>query len=73
MCLLTIKDLRGVEVGEIFVVSKDLYGEWESMEIVLPGFQGSDDSEEFPVIDIVVLFGRGEGLGKVGAGMSIAI
>ena len=55
-----IEGLGGMEVGEILVVCEDLYGEWGSMEVVLPGFQGMDDGEEFPVIDVIVLFHRGE-------------
>ena len=62
-----------MEVGEIFVVGKDLYREWGPMEVVLPGFQSMDNSEEFSVIDVIVLFCWGERLGKVGAGVPIAI
>jgi len=44
------------EVGEVFVVGKDLDGEGRAMEVVSPGFKGMDDSEEFAVIDIIVSF-----------------
>ena len=50
------------KVGEIFVVGEDLYGKGGAMEVVAPGLQGANDGEEFSVIDIIVPFGRGEGL-----------
>ena len=71
--LLTIEGLGGTEVGEVFVVGKDLYREWGSLEVVTPGFQGSNDGKEFPVVDVVVSFCWGEWLGKVGARVPIAI
>ena len=43
------------------------------MKIMLPGFQGMDDGEEFSVIDIIFLFSWGEQLRKVGARMPIAV
>ena len=71
--LLMIKGLGGAEIGEVFVVGEDLYGEQGSVEVVLPGFQGPDDSKEFSVINVIVSFcWRGQ-LGKVGAGVLIAI
>ena len=68
-----IEGLGGMEVGEVLVVSEDLDGKWGSVEVVPPGFQSSDDSEEFPVIDVVVMFYRREQLGEVGAGVPIAV
>ena len=55
------------------MVSEDLYGEGGTMEIVAPRFQGTNDGEEFAVIDIVVSFGGGEGLRQVGTGVPIAV
>ena len=55
-----IEGLGGAEVDEILVVCEDLYGERGSVEVVSPGFQGTDDSEEFPVVDVVVSFCRQE-------------
>ena len=55
-----VKGLGGVEVGKVFMVSEDLYRERGSMEVVLPGFQGMDDGEEFSVIDVIVSFCQGE-------------
>ena len=50
------------EIGKILVVGEDLHGEGGTMEIVAPRFQGTNDGKEFAVIDIVALFGGGEGL-----------
>ena len=58
--LLMIEGLGGVEVGEIFMVSEDLYRERGPVEVVPPGFQGMDDGKEFSVIDVVVSFCQGE-------------
>ena len=68
-----IESLGGAEIGEVFVVGEDLYGEQGSMEVVSPGFQGPDDGKEFSVINVIVSFcWRGQ-LGEVGAGVLIAI
>jgi len=55
------------------VVGKDLDWEWGAMEVVSPGFKGTDDGEEFVVIDIVVSFCLRERLGEVGTGVPISI
>ena len=62
-----------MEVCQVLVVSEDLDGEWGSMEIMPLEFQGMDDSEELPVVDVVVSFYRDERLGEIGAGMPITI
>ena len=61
-CLLAIERLGLAEVGEVFVVYENLYQERRAVEVVMPGFQGTDDREEFLVIDVVVSFGRRERL-----------
>ena len=68
-----IKGLQGTEIGEVFVVGKDLYQEQGPMEIVSPGFQGTNNSEEFSVIDVIVVFCRREQLEKIGARVPFAI
>ena len=50
------------EIGEVFVVGEDLYGEGGAVEIVAPGFQGANNGEKLSVINIVITFGGGEGL-----------
>ena len=43
------------------------------MEVVSPGFQGVNNGEEFPVIDVIVSFFQREQLGEIRAGMPITI
>ena len=71
--LSSVEGLGGTEVGEIFMVSEDLYRERGPVEVVLPQLQGTDDGKEFPVIDVIVSFSWGERLGKVGTGMPFAV
>ena len=49
-----------MEVRQVLVVSEDLDGERRSMEVMFPGFQGTDNGEEFPVIDVVISFSGNE-------------
>ena len=35
------------------------------MKVMPPGLEGTDDSEEFMIIDIVILFCWGKGLEKI--------
>ena len=49
-----VQCLRFVEVGQIFMVRENLDWERRAVEIMSPGFESMDDSEEFPVIDIVI-------------------
>ena len=71
--LMTVEVLGLMEVCQVLVVGKDLNGEWGSVEVMSPGFQGADNGEELPVIDIIVLFCWDEQLGEVGAGVPVAI
>ena len=59
---MVVERLGLAKVGKVLVIGEDLYWEGGAMQIVAPGFQGVDDSEEFTIIDIVVSFGGGEGL-----------
>ena len=61
------------EIGKVLVIGEDLDREGRSVEIVAPGLQGTKDSEEFAVVDVVVTFGGGERLRKVRARVSLAI
>ena len=56
----SVEVLGGMEVGEVLVVGEDLDREGGSMEVVAPGFQGADDGKEFPVVNVIVSFCRGE-------------
>ena len=46
---------------------------FSSCEVMLPFLQGLDDSEEFSIIDVIVLFCGGEGGRMVGTRMEISI
>ena len=51
------------------------YDHWMfgSHEVMMPFLQGLDDSKEFPIVDIVISFCRGEGGRMIGTGMEISI
>ena len=61
------------DVSEVFVVREDLNGEGGAVEVMPPGLQGTNDSEELSVINVVVSFGGGEGLREVRTGMPVAV
>ena len=42
------------------MIGEHLHRKGESMEVMLPGLQGDDDSKEFSVVDVVVPFSRRE-------------
>ena len=54
-CLAAVKCLGLAEIGQVFVISKDLHREGRAMKIVAPGFQGADDCEKLSVIDVIIL------------------
>ena len=72
-CLSAIEHLGLAEIGEVFVVGEDLHGERGTMEVVTPRLQGVNDGKEFAVVDVIISFGGGEGLGEVGAGVPIPV
>ena len=55
------------------MISENLDGEGGTVEVMSPGFEGTDDGQEFTVIDIIVLFHWGEELREVRTGMPFAI
>ena len=55
------------------MVGKDLDGERGTVEVMSSGFEGTDDSQEFLVINVIVPFCWGKGLRKVGTGVPFAI
>ena len=54
---MAVEVLGLMDVCQVLVVSKDLYREGGTVEVVPPGLQGVDNDEEFSVTDIVVAFG----------------
>ena len=55
------------------MVCKDLYGEWGPVEVVSPGFQGTDDGEEFSVVNVIISLRQGERLREVGTWVPFAV
>ena len=55
------------------MIGENLDGEGGIMEVMSPGLEGTDDCQEFLVIDIIVPFCWGEGLREVRTGMPFAI
>ena len=49
------------EIPQVLMICYDSYQVFRACEVVAPLFQGLDDSEEFPVVDVVVSFSRREG------------
>ena len=70
---MAVERLGLVEISKVLVVGEDLYGEGGTVEIVVPGLQGANNSEKFSVINIVITFGGGEGLREVRAGVPVAV
>lgn len=48
------------EVGEVLVISEDKDRGGGSEEVMPPGIKGMRDTEEFSVIDVIILFGQPE-------------
>ena len=63
---------RVLEIGEILVIGEDRDGVRSSLQVLLPLDKGKDNSKEFAIIDVIVSFGRREGLGKVSAGVKVS-
>ena len=59
------KLLLCVEINKVIVVSPDFKGFRVSFKVVAEGFKGADNSEEFFVMNVIILFGRKEGLGEI--------
>ena len=55
------------------MIGENLDEEGGTVEVMSPGFEGTDNCQEFSVIDIIVLFHWGEGLREVRTGMPFAI
>ena len=71
--LSAVEILGLAEVSEIFMVGEDLYRKRGSSKVVAPCLQGIDDSKEFPVVNIIVAFGREEGVRQVGARVPVSV
>ena len=54
------------------MISEDGDGVRGSLQVLFPFFKSKDNGEELSIIYVVVALGRGEGLGKVSAGVKVA-
>ena len=72
-CLSVRQLLWLAEIREILMISEENDWVTRALEVMLPMIQGMDNSEEFPVIDIIVAFCRGEGLRKICAGVKVSV
>ena len=72
MSLLAREFVRIFQVGQVLVVGEDRNGMGSPLQILFPFCKDEDDSKEFLIIDVIISFSNGEGLGKVSAGMKIS-
>src|SRR6267154_2834771 len=61
--------LCGSKVQKVLVISKDDHWMRISFEKVPPRFESADDGEEFAIVNLVIPFGRVQGLREVAARM----
>ncbi|KIK32050.1 hypothetical protein CY34DRAFT_102321, partial [Suillus luteus UH-Slu-Lm8-n1] len=66
-CLAAGEILGGTEVKKVLVICKNNDRMGVSFKIVAPCFQSTDNSEKFPIIDLIVTFGGIKRLGKIPA------
>ena len=55
------------------MIGDDGDGKRSSLEVVFPLSESKDDRKQFSVVNIVVLFGKGECFEEVGTGMKVAV
>ena len=73
LSLLASEILGLFEIFQILVVCDYNHQVFSSGEVVLPFLQSLNNSKEFSIIDVVVLFHQGEGGGMISAGVEIPI
>ncbi|KIM50337.1 hypothetical protein SCLCIDRAFT_145784, partial [Scleroderma citrinum Foug A] len=71
--LLTSENLRGREIFEIFVVDDNIHRGGRALQVVLPGFEGLENSEELLVMCVIVQLRRSEGARIEGDQPNLAI
>ena len=62
---------RVFEVGQILVIGEDRNWVRSPLQVLFPFNKGEDNSEELPIIYVIIVFSQGEGLGKVGTGVKV--
>ena len=64
---------RIFDIGEVFVVDDDRNRMWGALKVMFPFRKCKDNSKEFPIINVIVLFCQGEGFGEICTGMEIIV
>ena len=54
------ENLRDREILKIFVISDNIHQGGRALQVVLPGFEGLENSEKLLIMCVVVQLGRGE-------------
>ncbi|KIM65174.1 hypothetical protein SCLCIDRAFT_113551, partial [Scleroderma citrinum Foug A] len=58
--LLTSENLRGREILKIFVIGNNIHRGGRALQVVSPGFESLENSEELLVMRVIVQLGHGE-------------
>ena len=53
------------------MVSEDGDRMWGALQILFPFTKSKDDGKEFPIVDVIVAFHCGEGLGEISTGVKV--
>ena len=43
-----------MEKGKVFMICENLDGKGRPMEVMMPGFESTDDGEEFPIVNVII-------------------
>ena len=70
--LLSREFVRVFEIGQVLMISEDGDGVRSPLQVLFPFSKSEDNHKEFPIIDVIVTLGQGEGLGKVSAGVKVS-
>jgi len=71
--LTTIQVLGAAEEGEVFVICEDLDGKRGSPKVLTPCLEGTNDSEQFAIVDVVIALRRDERLGEVRTRVPVSV
>lgn len=71
--MLSVEVLGCSKVGQILVITQNLNFVWGSKEVVPPCFKELYDGKELSVVDVIILFGFGKGMGDVTARFLVSI
>ena len=63
---------RVFEIGQVLVIGEDRDRVRSPLQVLFPLSKSEDNSKEFLIIDVVVVLGQREGLGKVSTGVEVS-